>query len=79
MTFKLDVERFRDASVELIRKASTQLPKDVMQAMGNARDSEKKGSSANSVLDYMIKNAEAANENTTPICDLLHRCLGIRM
>ena len=68
MSFNLDVERFRDATVELIRKASTQLPNDVVVAMETARDSEIKGSSANSVLDYMLKNAETAKENSTPIC-----------
>ena len=37
-------------------------------AMEDARDSEEKGSPAKSVLDYMLKNAEAANTNSTPIC-----------
>lgn len=68
MSFKLDVDRFRDAVAELIRKASTQLPADVMKAMETARDNEEKGSPAKSVLDYMIKNADAAKANSTPIC-----------
>lgn len=68
MSFKLDVDRFRDAVTELIRKAATQLPTDVTQAMETARDNEKKGSPAKSVLDYMLKNADAANANSTPIC-----------
>jgi len=68
MSFKLDVDRFRDAVTELIRKASTQLPTDVTQAMENARDNEEKGSPAKSVLDYMLKNADAAKDNSTPIC-----------
>jgi len=68
MSFKLDVERFRDATVELIRRAATQLPNDVVLAMENARDSEDEGSPAKSVLDYMLKNAEAAKDNSTPIC-----------
>lgn len=68
MSFKLDIERFRDATVELIRRAATQLPGDVVKAMENARDSEEKGSPAKSVLDYMLKNADAAKENSTPIC-----------
>lgn len=68
MSFKLNVDSFRDATVELIRRASTQLPSDVVTAMENARDSEEKGSPAKSVLDYMLKNAEAARENSTPIC-----------
>jgi len=68
MSFKLDVESFRDATVELIRRASTQLPSDVHTAMETARDNEKKGSPAKSVLDYMIKNADTAKANSTPIC-----------
>ena len=68
MSFKLDVERFRDATVELIRRAATQLPNDVVNAMENARDSEAEGSPAKSVLEYMLKNAEAAKDNSTPIC-----------
>jgi len=68
MSFKLDIDRFRDAVTELIRKASTQLPTDVTQAMETARDNEENGSPAKSVLDYMLKNAEAANTNSTPIC-----------
>ena len=68
MSFKLDIDRFRDATVELIRKAATELPEDVVTAMENARDSEENGSAAKSVLDYMLKNAQAAQENSTPIC-----------
>ncbi len=68
MSFKLDVDRFRDSVAELIRKASTQLPADVTEAMEDARDNEEKGSPAKSVLDYMLKNADAANANSTPIC-----------
>ncbi len=68
MSFKLDVDRFSVAVTELIRKVATQLPADVVEAMETARDSEEKGSPANSVLDYMLKNVETANANSTPIC-----------
>ena len=68
MSFKLEIDRFRDAVTELIRKAATQLPSDVVATMENARDSEEKGSPAKSVLDYMLKNADAARKNSTPIC-----------
>jgi len=68
MSFKLDVDKFKDAITELIRKASTQLPADVMSTMEKARNKEEKGSPAKSVLDYMIKNADAARDNSTPIC-----------
>ncbi len=68
MSFNLEIDRFRDAVTELIRIASTQLPADVTRTMEKARDNEKKGSPAKSVLDYMLKNAETAKANSTPIC-----------
>ncbi|NHZ86638.1 MAG: fumarate hydratase [Planctomycetia bacterium] len=68
MSFKLDVDRFRDAVAELIRIASTQLPADVIKTMETARDNELEGSSAQSVLNYMLKNVDAAKTNSTPIC-----------
>ncbi len=68
MSFKLDVDRFSDAVTELIRKVATQLPADVVEAMESARDNEEKGSPAKSVLDYMLKNVNAAKANSTPIC-----------
>ena len=68
MSFKLDVNRFSIAVTELIRKVATELPADVVQAMETARDNEEKGSPANSVLSYMLKNVNVAKENSTPIC-----------
>ncbi|MEE8340582.1 MAG: fumarate hydratase [Candidatus Neomarinimicrobiota bacterium] len=68
MSFKFEEDRFRDSVLELIRKAATQLPADVIQTMEAARDNEEDGSSAKSVLDYMLKNANAAKSNSTPIC-----------
>ncbi len=68
MSFNLDVDRFSAAVTELIRKVATQLPADVVEAMENARDNEEKGSPAKSVLDYMLKNVDAAKANSTPIC-----------
>jgi fumarate hydratase class I len=68
MSFKLDVNRFSIAVTELIRKVATELPTDVVQAMETARDNEEKGSPANSVLSYMLKNVNVAKENSTPIC-----------
>ncbi len=68
MSFKLDVDRFSAAVTELIRKVATQLPADVLEAMESARDNEEKGSPAKSVLDYMLKNVNAAKAKSTPIC-----------
>lgn len=68
MSFKLDVDRFSTTVTELIRKVATQLPADVVEAMETARDIEEKGSPAKSVLNYMLKNVDAARLNSTPIC-----------
>ena len=68
MSFNLDIDKFQDSVVELIRKASTELPSDVVKTMESAHDNEKDGSAAKSVLSYMLKNAEAAREDSTPIC-----------
>jgi fumarate hydratase class I len=68
MNFNFEPDRFRDSVLELIRKASCELPADVVQAMEKGRDSEEEGSAAKSVLSYMLKNAKAAQENSTPIC-----------
>ena len=68
MSFQFNPDQLRDSIVELIRITSTQLPKDVLQAMSDGRDSEEDGSPAQSVLDFMIRNAKAAEQNSTPIC-----------
>ena len=68
MSFNLDIDKFKDSVTELIRRAATQLPTDVVNSMEAARDNEKEGSSAKSVLSYMLKNAETAQAKSTPIC-----------
>jgi fumarate hydratase class I len=68
MSFQFDQDRFRDSMVELIRIASCELPKDVIEAMENSRDREEEGSPAKSVLSYMLNNALEAQKNSTPIC-----------
>jgi fumarate hydratase class I len=68
MKFEIDEKKLHDAVVELIRRASTQLPADVIFAMEKGRDSEELGSPAQSVLKLMLENAQMARENVTPIC-----------
>jgi len=57
-----------DAVLELIRKTSTQLPRDVIAAMEKGIANEEEGSPAKSVLSFMLKNAIEAETNSTPIC-----------
>jgi tartrate dehydratase alpha subunit/fumarate hydratase class I-like protein len=68
MKFEIDEKKLHDAVVELIRRASTQLPADVISAMEKGRDSEEPGSPAQSVLKLMLENAQMAREDETPIC-----------
>jgi len=54
--------------VELIRRAATDLPRDVELALEEARDREAPGSAAEGALDTVLENVSIARENSTPIC-----------
>lgn len=68
MTFRLNHDRFRDAVLELIRLASTDMSPDVVKAITMARDNEDAGSAAKSVLNVILQNITAAQDGSTPIC-----------
>jgi fumarate hydratase, class I len=68
VTFQFNHERFRDAVLELIRRASTDMSADVVQALERARDNESEGSAAKAVLNVVLQNITAAREGSTPIC-----------
>lgn len=68
MVFSLNEDMFRRAVLELIRRTSTDLSPDIVQAITNARDSEEENSSARGVLSAILKNIERAREKSTPIC-----------
>ena len=57
-----------NAFVELIRRASTQLPADMERALREARDKEESGSAAQGALDTIIENVDMARRLTSPIC-----------
>lgn len=54
--------------VELVRRASTDLPSDVEAALKTARDCEEPGSAAEGALDAILENVSIARANATPIC-----------
>lgn len=54
--------------LELIRRAATDLPADVIRVVENWRDAEEEGSSARSTLDAVLKNCELARESSRPLC-----------
>jgi fumarate hydratase class I len=54
--------------VELIRRAATDLPRDVESALRKARDRETSGSAAAGALNTILENVGIARENSTPVC-----------
>ncbi len=64
----VDRERLVDSFVELVRRASTDLPGDVEMALKVARDRESAGSAAEGALDTILQNVSLARANSTPVC-----------
>ena len=54
--------------VELIRRASTQLPADVVEALEEGRNGEEGGGLACIALDTVLSNVDMAREGSAPIC-----------
>lgn len=58
----------QESVLELIRQASTDLPKDVEGAINRAYETEDEGAPAKNVFGTIIENVKLARENSTPIC-----------
>ena len=58
----------KDSLVELIRRASAELPDDVNRALVTALENEKKGTIAESALKIIERNIELAKRKSQPIC-----------
>src|SRR6476620_11730721 len=54
--------------LELIRRTSTQLPDDVVQAITAARKTESEGSNADVALNVIGCNIGLAAQNSLPLC-----------
>jgi len=54
--------------IELIRRASTDLPADMEDALRRARAKEEAGSAAQSTLDTILENVRLSRAESTPIC-----------
>ncbi len=54
--------------LELVRKAATELPEDMVDALEKGRAQEEPGSAAEQALATILKNVRMARENSTPIC-----------
>jgi len=57
-----------DAFVELVRRAATQLPPDMEEALAEAKGREASGSAAEGALDTILRNVEMARDGSTPVC-----------
>ena len=56
------------ALVELIQRASCELPDDIVNKLVESRSLEEKGSSARSVLDTILENIKLAKNSSRPVC-----------
>ncbi|MHC5040239.1 MAG: fumarate hydratase [Planctomycetota bacterium] len=54
--------------LELIRVTSSDLPKDVEDALRRAREAEEPGSRAGAILGTILENVEMARSRSTPVC-----------
>jgi fumarate hydratase class I len=61
-------ETLTETFVELIRRASTELPADVVEALEDGRRAEQNNGLANIALDTILNNIELARESSAPIC-----------
>ncbi len=57
-----------DEVLELVRRAATILPEDMVQALERGRAQEEPGSAAEQALATILKNVAMAREKSTPIC-----------
>jgi len=59
---------YTETFVELIRRASTELPADVVAAIEEGRDAEESQGLASIALGTILNNIELARESSAPIC-----------
>ena len=63
-----DFEKWTTLLVDVIARATAQLPEDVTRALRQGRTREAEGSLAAMALDSILKNAELACNDTAPMC-----------
>jgi fumarate hydratase class I len=64
----LNTAALQDSFVELIRRAATDLPRDVESAISRARDTERQMSAARNALDMLLINISKARAASAPMC-----------
>src|SRR5437016_803961 len=58
----------QESLIELIRRASAEIPDDVNEAIVQSLENEKKGTIAESALKIINRNIELAKQKSQPIC-----------
>ncbi|MEW6338112.1 MAG: fumarate hydratase [Acidobacteriota bacterium] len=64
----LTAEQWTEKFVEVIARASSQLPRDVVEALERGRAAEAQGSLAQKALDTVLRNIELSAGSWQPIC-----------
>ena len=54
--------------MELLRRTTSRLPQDVIEAIVKGRDAEEEGSRAFNTLNDMVRNINLADGQVTPLC-----------
>jgi len=65
---KLESKALTDALVELIRRSSTSIPHDVVEAIARAAEREEAGSGAQITLRLLLDNVRLAETTSRPVC-----------
>jgi len=68
MTVEVNEQALEDQLYQLIVKASTDLPPDVVNALESARRREPEGTPAKNVFGMLLQNVDLARKEQTPIC-----------
>jgi fumarate hydratase, class I len=58
----------QETFVELLRRAATDLPRDVEDALKRAHNDERRGTAAHSALTIILQNTVSARETSAPLC-----------
>ncbi|OFZ23020.1 MAG: fumarate hydratase [Bdellovibrionales bacterium GWB1_55_8] len=61
-------KKFLEAFIEIIRKTSTELPKDVIEAVQKGMQAEQAGSNAKYAFEIIEKNIGLAKQKSQPLC-----------
>lgn len=62
------LNNLKNSLLEMIRKTSSELPKDIESAILKSRDGEAKGSQTRYAMDIVCENIKLAKEKSQPIC-----------